>query len=245
MRQIHCCTLLLFTYAARPYNTYLHNHSLALMANSNYPYQDLLERCAQKHSSALKQLYDLEASHFFALGQSLLHRHAEAEEVLRESFVLIWRNANAYDPSLGSAHAWLYSIFRFRALQKRQKNTTLSPLTKAKSQFSIPSNASAELLQFQHLGDAAKRMIALAYLYGFNYAEIAKECQCSIQHAQETLQEGLLRLTHLFTGWHNPSDQHLILLAQRTNCCKPMPQQLKTYCYGKASLAILRIACPH
>lgn len=184
------------------------------MANGTISYQELLEHCAQKQSLALKQLYELEAPHFLALGQSLLQRNSDAEELVRETLVLIWRNASAYDPSLGSARAWMYSILRFRAQQKRQKNAALSPLTKAKSQFYIPATASPELLQFQHLGDATKHMIALAYLYGFNYAEIAKECHESIQQTKNSLQEGLLRLTHLFTGWHNHSDQSLILLGE-------------------------------
>lgn len=184
------------------------------MANGITSYQELLENCAQKQSSALKQLYDLEAPHFLALGQSLLHRSADAEELVRESFVLIWRNANAYAASMGSARAWIYSIFRFRAQQKRQKNVSLSPLAKPKSQYYIPASASHELLQFQHLGDITKHMIALAYLHGFNYAEIAKTCHCSIQQSQSSIQEGLLRLTHLFTGWQNDSDQHLILLGE-------------------------------
>lgn len=184
------------------------------MANSTISYQELLEHCAQKQSLALKQLYELEAPHFLALGQSLLHRGSDAEELVRETLVLIWRNASAYDPTLGSARAWMYSILRFRAQQKRKKNAALSPLTKAKSQFYIPANASPELLQFQHLGDETKHMIALAYLYGFTYAEIAKQCACSIQQVQTSCEEGLLRLTHLFTGWHNHSDQSLILLGQ-------------------------------
>ena len=184
------------------------------MANSTISYQELLEHCAQKQSLALKQLYELEAPHFLALGQSLLQRNSDAEELVRETLVLIWRNANAYDASLGSARAWMYSILRFRAQHKRQKNTTFSPLTQAKSQFYIPAAASPELLQFQHLGDVTKHMIALAYLYGFSYAEIAKECHCSIQQTNTSIQEGLLRLTHLFTGWHNHSDQNLIVLGE-------------------------------
>lgn len=184
------------------------------MATGTVSYQQLLEQCAHQHSSALKQLYELEGPHFLALGQSLVHRSSDAEELLRESFVLIWRNASAYDPSLGSAKAWLYSIFRFRAQQKRKNSGNLSTLIKAKNHFYLPASASAELLQFQHLQAETRHKIALAYLYGFTYAEIAKECQCSIQQAQTAIQEGLLLLTHLFTGWQNHSDAHLIALGE-------------------------------
>lgn len=184
------------------------------MATGTASYQQLLEQCAHQNSSALKQLYELEGPQFLTLGQSLVHRSSDAEELLRESFVLMWRNANAYDPRLGSAKAWLYSIFRFRAQQKRQSSGNLSSLIKAKNHFYLPSSASPELLQFQHLNAETRHKLALAYLYGFNYAEIAKECRSSIQEAQAAVQEGLLLLTHLFTGWHNHSDKHLIILGE-------------------------------
>ncbi|MEZ2720851.1 anti-sigma factor domain-containing protein [Paenalcaligenes hominis] len=184
------------------------------MATGTVSYQQLLEQCAHQHSLALKQLYELEGPHFLALGQSLVQRSSDAEELLRESFVLIWRNANAYDPSLGSAKAWLYSIFRFRAQQKRKNSGNLNPLAKAKNHFYLPASASTDLLQFQHLRAETRHKIALAYLYGFNYAEIAKACQCSIQETQAAVQEGLLLLTHLFTGWQNSSDTHLIVLGE-------------------------------
>ncbi len=97
------------------------------MANStdtSVSYQIWLAQCAQGKPDALRQLYQHEAPHLLALGTSLLLRSTDAEELVRESFELIWRNAEGYEPTLGSARGWIYGVFRFKAQQRLKQKTT-------------------------------------------------------------------------------------------------------------------------
>lgn len=182
------------------------------MADHTVSYKTLLQQCATGEATALQQIYDREASRLLALGSSLLHRSTDAEELLRESMGLIWRNADAYDPTMGSARAWIYSVLRFRAQQRLKQSPTLSPFIKTKSHLVIASDAPADLQQFLHLDERARKMLSLAYLHAYSYAEIAKECQSSINLTQKHIEQALDRLMQLFTGWHSQSTEVLRLL---------------------------------
>ena len=50
-----------------------------------------------------------------ALALAVLGDPDAADNVLHETFVLIWRNAAGYSPAIGTARAWMYSILRYRA----------------------------------------------------------------------------------------------------------------------------------
>ena len=175
-------------------------------------YQIQLQQCAQGQVTALEQLYDQEAPYLLALSTSLLHRSSDAEALLKESFGLIWRHADSYNPELGSARAWIYSILRFRAQQRLKKIPTLSPFIKTQARLLIPSDAPNDLQLFQHVDDQARKMLSLAYLHAYSYAEIAKECQSTIDHTQQHIDQALIQLTRIFSGWRCPTDDSLKLL---------------------------------
>lgn len=197
------------------------------MADLSVSYQLWLQQCAQKKSRALQQLYEHEAPRLHALAQSLLQRSADAENLVRETFVLIWRNANNYDPKLGSGQAWIYSILRFKAQQHLKHSPTLSPFVKARGQFVIPASASTGLLSFQAIDEKSRKMLALAYLHAYSYAEIAKECQSSIDLTQKQIHLVLLKLIEKETHWKSESTDQLALLGAYCLGLLRDPQQLQ------------------
>ena len=53
----------------------------------------------------------------------------EAEEVMQEAMVLVWRKAGQFDPSKASASTWIYTIARNRRIDliRREKRPALDP----------------------------------------------------------------------------------------------------------------------
>ena len=53
----------------------------------------------------------------------------EAEEVMQEAMVLVWRKAEQFDPSKASASTWIYTIARNRRIDllRREKRPALDP----------------------------------------------------------------------------------------------------------------------
>jgi RNA polymerase sigma-70 factor (ECF subfamily) len=66
--------------------------------------------------SALSELYDRFAGRLTALSLRILANPGDAEEVLQEVFVYVWKNAASYDPARASVSTWLGLITRSRSL---------------------------------------------------------------------------------------------------------------------------------
>jgi RNA polymerase sigma-70 factor (ECF subfamily) len=78
----------------------------------------LLQQIVLRDEAALKRLYDKLAPAILALGKRMLRSPAEAEELVQETFVEVWRRAEQYHPERGSAEAWIYTVARNRAVDR-------------------------------------------------------------------------------------------------------------------------------
>ena len=63
----------------------------------------LLLRVAAQDAQALAEFYDLTSKPLFSLAVRILGDASEAEEVIQDVFVQIWKNAPSFDPLLGPA----------------------------------------------------------------------------------------------------------------------------------------------
>ena len=88
------------------------------MALPRFDYAHALHQCAQGNATALQRLYEHESPRMLAHGFSVLNSRSEAEELVRETFILCWKNALGFDPQLGDGQAWVYSILRYRSQQR-------------------------------------------------------------------------------------------------------------------------------
>ena len=82
----------------------------------------LLHRIAAGEQTALAELYELTVAKLFRLALLIVRDGQDAEEIVCDTFVQIWRNAGQYDPARGSALAWLVTICRSRAVDRRRRN---------------------------------------------------------------------------------------------------------------------------
>src|SRR5215475_4396223 len=90
----------------------------------------LLQACAGGDKTALHSLYKETAAQLFGLALRILRNRELAEEIVQDSFVLVWRNAHTFDPSRGAAMAWLGRIVRNRCIdviRQRGRETPLDP----------------------------------------------------------------------------------------------------------------------
>jgi RNA polymerase sigma factor (sigma-70 family) len=90
----------------------------------------MLHACARGDRTALHSLYRATAPQLFGLALRILRRRELAEDVMQDSFVLVWRHAHSFDPGRGSAMAWLAAIVRNRCidhLRRRGREVPLDP----------------------------------------------------------------------------------------------------------------------
>lgn len=77
-----------------------------------------LAEAARGDRPALARLYDRHAPLLLALGVRLLNDRREAEDVLHDCFVELWRHAGDYDPRRASVKTWIAMRMRSRCIDR-------------------------------------------------------------------------------------------------------------------------------
>ena len=100
---------------------------LGIVASAGMGPRDLeiLQRIARGDSRALRTLYDLFGGKVLAVALRVLRDRADAEEIVQETFLELWRRAREFDPKRGSPGAFLVTIARTRAIDRLRARGSL------------------------------------------------------------------------------------------------------------------------
>jgi RNA polymerase sigma-70 factor (ECF subfamily) len=91
-----------------------------------------LVRVAAGDRGALQFIYKQTAAKLFGVCLRILPDKVEAEDVVQEVYVTVWRRADTFDPDRGSPIAWLAAIARNRAIDRLRGGTRrMKPLEDA------------------------------------------------------------------------------------------------------------------
>lgn len=93
-----------------------------------FDYEGAVLACARGERFALSALYRHEARWLLGVALRIVRDRARAEDVLHDAFVQVWASAGTYQPALGSARGWLYTIVRHRALKEVRDPARLQAL---------------------------------------------------------------------------------------------------------------------
>jgi RNA polymerase sigma-70 factor (ECF subfamily) len=80
--------------------------------------EELLPLLLRKEERAFTQLYDMYSKSLFSIITNLINDREEAEDVLQEVFVKIWKNIETYNQSKGRLYTWMLNITRNTAIDK-------------------------------------------------------------------------------------------------------------------------------
>ena len=80
--------------------------------------EELLPLLLRKEERAFTQLYDMYSKSLFSIITNLVKDREEAEDVLQEVFVKIWKNIDTYNQSKGRLYTWMLNITRNTAIDK-------------------------------------------------------------------------------------------------------------------------------
>ena len=83
-----------------------------------------LRKIAAGCGASLAAFYDRHAAMTMGLLCRILGDRNEAEEVLQEVFLQVWRDAHRYDPERATPRGWLLLIARSRALDRLRSTTS-------------------------------------------------------------------------------------------------------------------------
>ena len=80
--------------------------------------EELLPLLLRKEERAFTQLYDMYSKSLFSIITNLINDREEAEDVLQEVFVKIWKNIETYNQSKGRLYTWMLNIARNTTIDK-------------------------------------------------------------------------------------------------------------------------------
>ena len=80
--------------------------------------EDILPLILKKDDKAFTTLYNMYSKSLFGVISNLIKEQEEAEDVLQEVFVKIWKNIESYNESKGRFYTWILNIARNTAIDK-------------------------------------------------------------------------------------------------------------------------------
>src|SRR5208337_5278672 len=103
---------------------------------------EMVERMAVGDEAALAAFYQRFAPTLYGLALKIMKDEKEAEVVLQEGFVYIWRKAAAYNPQLNSPLSWAVMIVRNKAIDRiRSRQRVARIVERAKVELSLFAEA--------------------------------------------------------------------------------------------------------
>jgi RNA polymerase sigma-70 factor (ECF subfamily) len=147
---------------------------------------DHIRAIAGGDEAAFAAFYDATVGLVYGLALRILRDASEAEEVVSDVYLQVWRQAARFDAARGVARAWLVTIARSRALDTLRKRDPAEPREDAGALDDLAvSNtpdppdwlSAVERGQTLHaalarLSPEQRQMLALAYFRGLSHQEI-------------------------------------------------------------------------
>ena len=172
----------------------------------------LMQAITQRRQQALKELYSRYSRSLRALIGSVVHEESEADDVLQESFLQIWREAHHYSPKAGKPLGWVITIARRRAIDRvrrrdsyRRAKQRFEDEIKPQTQIPRAGRTDSEVTQsdlrsflgkqLQTLPPVQREAVELAYFSGLSQREIAATTNTPLGTVKTRLQLGLRKLT--------------------------------------------------
>jgi RNA polymerase sigma-70 factor (ECF subfamily) len=176
---------------------------------------ELFSRIQAGERAAFLELYDRYAGLLLSVATRVLSDRREAEDVVQEVFLQIWRRCGDYDPALGSVAGWAVTLTRNQAIDRLRSRTRRMRLIE---EISIEADeagetaASAnELLHGQQRAEAVRGAIRglpheqrlaieLAFFAGLTQSEIATRLKEPLGTIKARIRRGMLKLREQLGG---------------------------------------------
>jgi len=171
----------------------------------------LMKAITNRRQTALRELYDRYGKTVKAVVVRVVHEEAEADDVLQEIFLQIWREAENYSPKAGRPLGWVVTLARRRAIDRLRRRQAYC---RAKERFEseierqpnswVRNRIDDELVhsdlrrflerQMNTLPEFQREVIELSFFEGRSHREIAALTGTPLGTVKTRLELGLRKL---------------------------------------------------
>ena len=185
----------------------------------------LLARAGLGDRAAFATLYERTSSHLFAVVLRINRDRAQAEDILQEVYVNVWRAASSFDAAQSQPLTWLTSIARNRAidsLRRLQTQPQLRPAGPAAEGresedddvydtvaddapgpldlLSRAAEARSLAACMERLSPTQRQSLALAFFQGLSHAEVAAQMRQPLGTIKSWVRRSLATLKSCLQG---------------------------------------------
>jgi RNA polymerase sigma-70 factor (ECF subfamily) len=175
------------------------------------PDSDLMQQVAQGEESALEELYRRHGGKVYALLLHMLGGREEAEEVLQDSFVQLYKEARRYDPQRGSVSTFLFTIARnlalsrLRARRVRPQKALEYDLHDPEQELGLwhehdPTDRVLVERALARLSPEERRLLEESFYWGYSHSELSERHQMPLGTVKTKVRRALLRLREFLEG---------------------------------------------
>ena len=153
---------------------------------------------------AFVQLFNATSSRLKAFAMQCGASSADAEELLQECMITVWRKAHTFKPESGSAITWMYTIVRNKRIDMARKGrheTVLSEdLWTEESGTELEEDISSEIegnkakSLLTALPDVQKQVVFKVYFEGKSHSEIAADLDLPLGTIKSRLRLAMKKL---------------------------------------------------
>jgi RNA polymerase sigma-70 factor, ECF subfamily len=169
----------------------------------------LLHAIARGDEGALARLYDAYRVILFGLLVRILNSREEAEDILQEVFLQVWRRAGDFDEKRGRPFTWLVTLTRSRAIDRLRLLAARQRLAAAaeRDQPDQASDAFSDTVKsgqreivrqaLAELPEEQRHTLMLAYFEGLTQSEIASKLGAPLGTVKTRMRSGMIKLRTL------------------------------------------------
>jgi RNA polymerase sigma-70 factor (ECF subfamily) len=184
-----------------------------LAADSQAQDAGLMERVRRRDPAALQELYDRHAGVVYGLGLRILRDSTEAQDLVQDVFLHLWRRSDLFDAGRGAFLGWLVSLARNRAIDrvraKRTRDKTADSFGMERETDLAPRQAdpneaayvgelrTAVARALTVLPEAQRTALELAYFGGLSHTEISERLETPLGTVKARIRQGMIRLRDL------------------------------------------------
>lgn len=170
---------------------------------------DLLRAIKRGDEEALAALYDRYRLILFGLILRILHSQPEAEDVLQDVFLQVWRRASDFDETRGRPFTWLVTLARSRAIDRLRslgsRERTATEAARATTDSIVDAaddvvkSEQSEIVRraLSELPEEQQSALVLAYFEGLTQSEIARRLNSPLGTVKTRMRSGMIRLRGL------------------------------------------------
>lgn len=166
-----------------------------------------LARIPRGDRTALQTVYRLTSAKLFGVCLRILSERPDAEDVLQEVFVTVWRRAADFDPGRASPMSWLIAIARNRAIDRLRAERharRMEPIDAVAAVADSGVSADRVLESSEanvrlhgclgELADHERTALQSAFFDGNTYEELAEQMDVPLGTMKSWIRRGMLKL---------------------------------------------------